>query len=182
MGPPAFPNPPDPEDTSSRRWSWRIQAWAIKATVQFGDGALLSATCPGTEFGVQYVWSNTSHVHIRFLNVPPTCINVPVKLPCAADEPEEMPPLFWCVFIGETGIGFDGPHHAYAKQEQVSGKSLTKLTCSLPDATKLREITANLGTPQLNVSVVHGSVGDFLQELPFTGLRDGNVIRLLGSG
>ena len=147
------------------------------STIELGDG-VLSATCPGTGFGVQYVSSNASHVHIRFINVPPTCINVPVNLPCAADEPEEMPPLFWCVFIGETGIGFDGPRHAYAKQEPASGKFLTKLTCSLPDPTKLREITANLGTPQLNVSVVHGSVDDFLQELPFAGLRGGSVVRL----
>jgi hypothetical protein len=29
MAPPAFPNPPDPEDTSSRRWSWRCPAWAF---------------------------------------------------------------------------------------------------------------------------------------------------------
>ena len=29
MAPPAFPNPPGPEDTSSRRWSWRCPAWAF---------------------------------------------------------------------------------------------------------------------------------------------------------
>ena len=29
MAPPAFPNPPDPEDMSSRRWSWRFPAWAF---------------------------------------------------------------------------------------------------------------------------------------------------------
>ena len=29
MAPPAFPNPPDPEDMSSRRWSWRFPARAF---------------------------------------------------------------------------------------------------------------------------------------------------------
>ena len=126
----------------------------------------------------EYVTKNDTHVNVRFINVPATCIDIPVTLPCAADDPVEVPPLFWCVFVGKTGLHFDGPLHAYAKHDALSGKSLTKLSCSLPDEAKTDEITEKRASLGVNVSIVHGLAPQFLHQLPFVGLHGGNIVML----
>ena len=88
-----------------------------------------------------------------------------------------VPPLFHCVYVGATGVGFEGPYHATAESHGI-GLSATVLSCVLPSAFKLAEITGGAvsggANATLNVSVLFGQPPDFI-ELPY-GMPGGNAI------
>ena len=67
------------------------------------------------------------NVTATFLNVPPTCANSPIDVPCAsAHATSYRPPLFYCQFSTQSGYKSDavvtsGPFHAFAYSETVAG-------------------------------------------------------------
>ena len=165
-------------------------------SIQFGARrpASLRATCDSEP---AFVAALTPNLHTPYLppsnltvelgNVPTTCINLPIEIPCARHDSSLRPPLFYARLSGEQGSILVGPTAAYTKEytstpsNQVLGIAV-HATWELPDIDLLLSLThyTGDGSPMdLNVSITHFEpTSEWVEVLPFRGEAGGNVIRL----
>lgn len=156
-----------------------------------GTNAILSASCASKTAAVRDMHPITFQtipaegtVTVRLLNVPPTCVDVPVREPCVDDE-EHGHPHFFCVFSGAVSTAVVGPVMA-SKQERWAGQQLLAvqplLACPLPPYEQILSSTGYTGdgsSVSLVLTISHyASSGEDAVDIPFEGPDGGNTLTL----
>ena len=131
------------------------------------------------------VVEGTKAVAIKLINVPPSCIDVPLLTPCANDSAID-PALFWCMWQGSVGSYSSGPHHAVAEPFYIDGHLVSlrvMLYCPVLSLQRLSALSGYAGdglAVQFELGVSHGTSADGAKALPWVGMPDANQIRFSG--
>ena len=120
------------------------------------------------------------NVTATFLNVPPTCANSPIDVPCAsAHATSYRPPLFYCQFSTQSGYKSDavvtsGPFHAFAYSETVAGVLVgvgVGLQCPKPALTDLGQASGE--DILIDLDILHGPSQHVMK---YDGVPQGNQL------
>ena len=150
----------------ARIWGSTLHLTGQPSSIQFGDGAVLSASCRATGLGPTVVQMNMTRQHLVqnndtapvirafFVGMPITCSYATPDQPCASVE-SRQPPLFYCAWHGSGGSAIHlGPFRASVYTE-VLGTEATFyqafLDCPQPSLDQIRQL-AN-GSPQSLISI-----------------------------
>ena len=158
-----------------------------------GSQGILRASCEADVAGISWLAPSSfdgipeGNITVEYQNVPPTCVNVPINVPCAAHDPA-IPPRFWCTFTGAAGEISTGPVHGFRVEILASTGALLALpvrsSCTLPTWDQVVGITGYCltapcdGTASFNLSIAYLEQDG--QRLPFVGGRGGETLHLSG--
>ena len=165
-----------------------------ESQIVFGDGAVLSAACSAS---ARVKWISPQEIQellpshqylgvhpnitVYLLGVPPTCANAEIDTPCAGGS---VPPLFFCNYAGQRGDTVAlGPYLAHRASDVFEGRAMgvqVHLVCPLPAYTDVQKIT-NDEAPELRLELTYLAPAGAAtaKAIPFAGLADGNVIKIL---
>lgn len=151
--------------------------------------AILSASCEGAEASVAFITplsvSAGDSVTIELMNVPSTCVDVPITTPCARHN-IGRPALFFVEFSGAQGTMVSGPVAAHPERVYEGDVLLgiaVQLAVVVPANNDLLAIAAadeTTGAVSLNVSVTHfaPSTSTLSLLLPFRGYPGNDLLSI----
>ena len=166
-----------------------------QSEITFGmpdNRAILRASCEADEASIRSVAPQgvvgipTGNVTLHFLNVLPTCVNAPVRVPCAR-ESQDQPALFYIHWTGTHGSFVHGPVAVSREADYLDGVMLAvavRVSVPWPSHDSIVDMTGYNGvgsTVFVNVSVTHFAASGFdALPVPFRGLPGGNAISISG--
>ena len=133
-------------------------------------------------------WEASHSVSLTFINVPPTCVDMPIDIPCANGSAID-PALWWCEWRGVHANQTFGPysaHHEVEFAQNVGSLQLplavrVMLTCPVPEIDLITTLAGYSGYGEdvvLEVVARYGAAADTSVPLPWVGIPVGGRITL----
>ena len=157
--------------------------------IQFGPNARLSASCGEPNASIRAIrevpasgkLNVNNNVSLTLMHVPSTCLDVPIRAPCAAALPTD-PPLWYCHFSTENGTVSVGPFHASRTglyEGNVFLGMSVGLVCSGPNETQMLQLSGGVRAASLPVAVsatYYAAAGPDAMPIPFAGLPGHDIL------